>query len=278
MDLKPIKFFLLSVFLLAPLLSCVSTPRQKNADVIKQEEALRDLGKAYMVEKKYTIALRELLKAEKLYADDPILQDYIGLCYREKGNYDAAVRHFKKAVDIKPDYAVARNNLGVTYLLMEDWDSAIQIFQQLVTSEYLDIYTTPHYPLVNLGLAYYMQGEYAQAESYYRETLAYFADGFPRDQVYIRAQIGLGRTLLAAGQTDKALEVFVSLTQELEEHIGIHPKLAKGYLPRGYYELAEAYAAVGRTAAAKEYYAKAAALLPDTELGRTAKKKAEALP
>nr|MBL0732303.1 tetratricopeptide repeat protein [Desulfobacterales bacterium] len=56
----------------------------------KQEEAVRNLGEVYMSEGNYTFALRELLKAEKIYHNDPFLHNDLGLTYMAKDEKDLA--------------------------------------------------------------------------------------------------------------------------------------------------------------------------------------------
>jgi tetratricopeptide (TPR) repeat protein len=97
---------LVSIFF---LVSCTA-----NLELRKnQEEALRNFGEAYIREGAYTKALRKLLEAEKLYAEDPHLQYDLGLVYMAKEKPNKAIEHFKKAVEIKPDYTPAKNSLGV---------------------------------------------------------------------------------------------------------------------------------------------------------------------
>jgi type IV pilus assembly protein PilF len=50
----------------------------------KKAAASRNLGEAYLSEKNYTAALGELLKAERLNPEDPILQNDLGLVYMAK--------------------------------------------------------------------------------------------------------------------------------------------------------------------------------------------------
>ncbi|PQP34327.1 pilus assembly protein PilF, partial [Desulfobacteraceae bacterium SEEP-SAG9] len=103
-----------------------------NLEQIKLEaEAQRNVGEAYMAEGKYTAALKELLDAEKLYADDYLLQNLLGLAYMRKEKPELAVEHYKKSVELKHDYAPAKNNLGTAYLALGEWDAAIACFKEL---------------------------------------------------------------------------------------------------------------------------------------------------
>ena len=148
-----------SVFYIFVLASCADIELLK-----KQEEAGRLVGEAYMSQNDYTAALNELLKAERTYTKDPHLHNDLGLVYMAKDQLLLAIEHFIKAVELKPDYAPARNNLGTAYLAMKNWDSAIICFKE-VSRDLL--YATPHYPLTNLGWAYYNKKEFALAEQFY---------------------------------------------------------------------------------------------------------------
>lgn len=173
----------------------------------KKANAARNLGEAYLGEKNYTAALRELLKAEKLNSDDPILHNDLGLVYMAKDKLDLAVVHFEKAVQLNPDYSLAKNNLGSAYLVGRQWEKAIPILES-VTGDML--YATPHYPLANLGWAYYNLGNYVKARHYLKEALELKPDFFV-------AQLNLGRTYQATGRLHDALALF-------EEAAKTHPK------------------------------------------------------
>ena len=130
----------------------------------KQGEALRNLGEEYYKQGDYTSALRELLKSEAHYPDDPFLQNDLGLTYKAKKRLDLAVKHFRKALEIKPDYAPAKNNLGTVYLDKKEWDTAIKYFKEVLENM---LYATPHLALANLGWAYYNKKKYTISETYY---------------------------------------------------------------------------------------------------------------
>ena len=180
-----------SMFLVFFLVSCAA-----NLEIRKnQEEALRNLGEAYMGQGDYTAALRKLLEAEKLYSKDPHLQYDLGLVYMAKGRSDLAIHHFKKAIEIKPDYTPAKNSLGAAYLAQKRWDDAIACFKE-ITGDLL--YVTPHYPLSNLGWAYYNKKEFKLAEKYYQDALKI-------EPEFVIALRGLGMTYLKMGRISEAV-------------------------------------------------------------------------
>ncbi len=215
-----------------------------------QEEALRNLGEAYIREGDYTAALRELLKAEKLYANDPYLQNDLGLTYMAKGKPDIAINHFKKAVEIKPDYTPAKNNLGTAYLAQKKWDDAIACFKE-ITGDLL--YATPHYPLSNLGWAYYNKKEYRLAEKYYQDALKI-------EPEFVIALRGLGKTYIAMGRIPEAISILEKATKN-------SPRFAELY-----FDLANAYTLSRKYKKALSAYKKVIELAPDSPLAVDAQK------
>jgi len=227
------------------LTACTPTNRE---NLKKQSETSRNLGEAYYKQGNYTAALRQFLKAEKLYPEDPILQNDLGLTYRSKGKPDLAIKHFKKALDLKPDYAPARNSLGTAYMDKKEWDTAIEHFKEVAENL---LYVTPQYPLSNLGLAYYNKGEYGTAAKYYQEAL----DLEPR---FINALVGLGRTYIAMGRGPEAVAT-------LEIGVKHFPRAA-----RLHFDLGEAYTLSRDYKKAFHAFQKVIELVPDTPLARKA--------
>ncbi|MBU1182730.1 MAG: tetratricopeptide repeat protein [Proteobacteria bacterium] len=233
------------VFLIFGLASCADIELLK-----KQEEAGRLVGEAYMSQNDYTAALNELLKAEKIYTNDPHLHNDLGLVYMAKDKLPLAVEHFKKAIDLKPDYAPARNNLGTAYLAMKNWDSAIICFQE-VTGDLL--YATPHYPLSNLGWAYYNKKEFALAEQFYREALK-IDPNFP---IALR---GLGLTYLAIGNPREAVNFLERVVQ-----------YSPGF-PELFSDLAGAYSILKEYNKSLIFYKKVVEIAPGSNLAAEAQK------
>ena len=252
MKMKANSFMLaVSILLVFFLASCVA-----NLEVRKnQEEAIRNFGEAYIREGAYTKALGKLLEAEKLYSEDPHLQYDLGLVYMAKKRIDLAINRFKKAVEIKPDYTPAKNSLGVAYLAQNRWDDAIACFKE-ITGDLL--YVTPHYPLSNMGWAYYNKKEYNLAEKYYKDALK-------MEPKFARALSGLGKTYIATGRISKAIEV-------LEKAVKNSPNTAELYL-----DIADAYRLSGKYKKALDAYSKVIELAPDSPLAVDAQKEIERL-
>jgi len=233
---------------------CVVSCATANIKVQKQQgEAIRNLGEEYYNQGDYTSALKELLKAQALYPDDPFLQNDLGLTYKAKKRLDLAIKHFKKALEIKPDYAPAKNNLGTVYLDKEEWDTAIKYFKEV--SENM-LYATPHIALANLGWAYYNKKEYTISETYYLKAL-------DLEPLFINAQRGLGLTYTSMGRIDEAVEI-------LERAVKNYPKIALLYD-----DLAKVYVLSHDDEKALDAYQKVVELAPDSAMAREAEKAAQ---
>jgi type IV pilus assembly protein PilF len=251
-----VSFRLLSLFLvlLLSVFACAST-KEKQEKQGKQAVAYRELAEAYLFERQYTLALQELLKAEKLRPDSALIHNDLGLVYMEKDKLELSVQHFKKAVELKPDYPEAINNLARALLEQEKWDEAILYLKELIKNL---VYTTPQYPLLNLGWAYFNKKDYVQAEKYYKQAIMHYDDGLTRDMTYIRALGGLGRTHIATGNFAQALSA-----------LSLAAQAAPG-IPDTYFYIGQAYEKAGKPGDAKMAYLKVIEVAPDSEIANKA--------
>lgn len=225
--------------------SCTNTQRK-----IEQERALRELGKEYYLAGEHTLALRQLLEAEKFYANDHFLQNYLGLVYLAKKRYEESAQHFEKAIKLSPEYAPARNSLGVVYLNMGRYDEAIPLFKEL-TGDLL--YGTPHFPLANLGFTYYKKKDYKLSERYYLDALDI-------DSQYYVALRGLGRTYMAMQRYEEAIAAFRNAIEVVPEYAD------------AYYDLGLAYMKVRDYRQARKAFERVVLLAPDTPHGKLSQK------
>ena len=244
----------LALVFLVVTVGCLGACTSTNHEVRKkQAQASRELGEAFLKQGNYTKALREFIKAEKLYNNDHFLHDDLGLTYMAKGRLDLVIEHFKQALKIAPDYAAGRNNLATAYLKKKEWDTAIKHLKE-VTQDLL--YATPQFPLSNLGWAYYNKGEYELAVKYYKEALEL-------DARLLTALRGLGLTYIAMGKGSEAAKI-------LESGVKNYPRVAQLR-----FDLGEAYTLSGEYKKAFNAFRRVAELVPDTPLARKAQIEAQ---
>jgi len=219
--------------------SCATT----NQETIKKASGHRDLGISYLNEGNYNQALKELQEAEKLYPDDPELQNALGLVYYAKGAITEAEKRYKIAIKLKNDYSEAHNNLGVLYLNSERLDEAIVEFNEALKNI---TYATPERAYMNMGWAFYKKKKYQEAKENLKKAVQIAPDFFI-------AHNNLGIVYRDMGDYKNAIKEF---------------QLAIKYFPRyveAYYNLANAYLKVKRNDYALKMFKKVCELGPDTE-------------
>lgn len=245
------RFFAFFLAILMSAVACTATQEKQK----RQATAYRELAEAYLVEAQYTLALRELLKAEKLQPDSALIHNDLGLVYMMKDRMDLSAKQFKRAIAIKPDYAEAINNLATVLLQQEEWDEAILYLNQLGDNM---VYGTPQYVQLNLGWAYFKKKDYPNAEKHYQLAIKHYNDGFPKDLSYSKALGGLARTYTATGKMAEALSTF-----------GKAVKWAPDYAPT-YFYMGQTYEKAGRSNDAKMLYLKVIDMAPDSDLANRA--------
>ena len=261
---KTIQFFFWGVFLSLALMACATT----DYDLEKRKSVSEDnrrLGDAYIRQGDYTRALKYYLEAAKHFAEDPDLQYSMGLAYQEKKNYQRAIEHYKHALELKPDMAPAKNSLGVAYIRAQDYDQAILVLKDMIEDRAYEIYMTPQYPKYNLGWAYYLKRQYAEAARYLQEALDYYDSGVPKDAIYIKGLRAMGLNALAQSKPKMALSY-------LEKAIPLAPKWPELYL-----DIARAHRLGGEMPRARRAYNRVIELAPASEIADTAAREAAVL-
>ncbi len=149
------------------LVSCASLSKTKEKKR-RSAQVVHQTGKVFFAQAKYSLALKKFLEAEKVIPDDLLLQYDIGFVYLIKKKYDLAEIHFKKTLQLQSDFVPAMNALGTIYIKQQKWDEAIKYLMESIESL---IYSTPQYPLTNLGWAYLGKKNYKLAEGYFLKAL-----------------------------------------------------------------------------------------------------------
>lgn len=228
------------VLILLVLSSCVSS----NQKSINKQRVVRGVGEAHMAKGNFSGALKYFLEAEAFWSDDHLLQDDLGKVYVAKEKYAMAIKHFKKAVAINPNFAPGKNNLGSAYLLDGNWDAAIKVFEEL-NSDLL--YATPHYPLYNLGWAYYNKKDYKKAMKFFKKSLK-------MKRSFVLALRGVGLTYIKENRPLLAVRYLKKAALKAPKFQQLH------------FDLANAYALAKKYDQAVDTYNEVIKIKPDSEL------------
>ncbi|MEW6077690.1 MAG: tetratricopeptide repeat protein [Thermodesulfobacteriota bacterium] len=237
-------FFWLSVVLILIITGCATTETKNKIEA----EQVRKLGEAYLAEKKYVAAYRELQKAMELDPTDAHVHYDMGNFYYEKKKFDTSIEYYQKALVLKPDFSSARNNLGAIYMELKEWDKAIETLEPLVDNY---LYATPHFPHLMIGQAYFYKGDFRKALEHFQASRELKPD-------YPFSAHWMGKTYLEMRNPEKAV-------QSLEEAVKI-----KSNIPVFHYDLGRAYAAAGNYKKAEESFDRAASTTTEDQLKKDA--------
>lgn len=237
--------FLPVVCLLAAVLAGCAGP---SADRKKEADARMRMGVTYLDQRNLPMAMRELTKASELDPGNPEIDMTLGLAYQARGDLSKAEEHLRRAIDKKPDYADARNNLGILLAERKEWDKAIREFEAAAANV---MYTTPERAYFNLGEAYRVKGDPANAEGAYRRALG-------ANERYAPAYIALSAVLGGQGRWKDAASVLTRCVEVL-------PDYASGWM-----ELGRAYLRLSRPAEALKAFEKVLAVSSDPEARKQA--------
>lgn len=161
-----------------------------------------NIANEYLKKENYPVALKELLIAEDLNPDNPMIQANLGLVYFMRERYELAEKHYKKAISIRPDFTDAKNNLGRAYVEIGQFRLA-----EALLKEVLEDLTYIDFPkaYANYGVLEFKRKNYASAITYFKKSLE-------RDRENCYTQVYLGRSYLelkdisyASMQLDKAI-------------------------------------------------------------------------
>jgi Flp pilus assembly protein TadD len=164
----------------------------------------------------------------------------LGYWYQERSRHQEAIKEFKKAIYIKPNYTEAYNGLGVSYDWQGDYAAASDAYRMA-----LKLNPNLGHIYNNLGYACILQGKNAEAVETLKQAIALGCDNK-------QTHNNLGLAYGLSGQIELAMQEF--------EHTGskafAHTLVAKIYYDKGQFD------------EAKEQYAKALELDPDSALSQ----------
>ncbi|MBI4765819.1 MAG: tetratricopeptide repeat protein [Deltaproteobacteria bacterium] len=232
------------------LTACPSTVRQK-------EEALSHmrLGDSMLREGRPTQALAELIKANDLDPNNPVIRNILGIAYLEKGMVPHAINQFEKALYLDPGYVEVHNNLGTALLRDQRVKEAIKEFNKALGNH---LYPTPHFVYYNLGQAYFLLKEFDKSRENYLEAVKLSPN-------YSLAYHGLGLAWKMSGNLEEAAEA-------LKKAIENAPKFAQAH-----YDFGEVLLELKQPSLAVLAFQEVISLVPESDLGKKARQRIKEL-
>lgn len=219
------------------LIGCASTAT-KNKE--KAELYLR-MGSTQMESGDYPQALRNILQAEELDPNNPVIQNNLGMVYFMRERYDLAEKHLVKATSLDPKYSDARNNLSRAYIEVSKFDLAEKEVQQVLNDL---TYPNPERAYMNLGLVKFNQKQYTAARVAFSKALKQVPDDCAAATYYGRSFFEAGDYSQAAEALDKAIG-FCQKSQYDEPHY---------YSALAYYRLGEKSKSIARFEGLIKFY------------------------
>lgn len=147
-------------------------------------------------------------------------QSELGLVQRDLGQWPQALAYFdtyiaqSEAREAWEDVGIGEINRGEVLLFQGDITSAKTALQRALALTVSQTYRVD--PLLYLGLAHQADGEWAQAESYYREALA-LAVEIDRREVLPHVYFHLGDVLRRQGQGDTAVAYWQQAAEVIQQ-------------------------------------------------------------
>jgi type IV pilus biogenesis/stability protein PilW len=191
-----------------------------SADRKKEADARMRMGVTYLDQRNLPMAMRELAKASELDPENAEVDMAIGLVYQARGDMSKAEEHLRRAIGKKPDYADARNNLGIVLARRKAWDEAIREFEAAAANV---MYTTPERAYFNLGEAYRVMGDPANAEGSYRRALR-------ANELYAPAYMALSSVLGGQGKWNDAAILLTRCVEVLPGYASCWMELGRACL------------------------------------------------
>jgi len=180
---------------------------------------------SYYNDRKYELALKELLKCDYSLDEDTDLSYYLGLCYTRLEHYDEAVVFLEQVITTHPNVLYTyqcRMILCYIYAVTEQYKLAEFEIKRLIEDGYESAQVFSSY-----GYIEYQQGRIDRAVDYFREALAL-------DPEYPNALNSLGYILADENvDPDEALKYCIKANNLLKGHYPYLDSLGWAYFKSG---------------------------------------------
>lgn len=163
----------------------------------------------YLAKENYPVALKELLLADDLNPENPLVHANLGLVYFMRERFELAERHYKRAISLRPDFTDAKNNLGRVYVELAQYRKAEALLKDVMTD----------LTYINFPKAYANYGVLEFKRKNYESAIIYLKKSLERDRENCFTHVYLGRCYLEMKDNNYAsiqLEKAVPFCREIE--------------------------------------------------------------
>lgn len=167
-----------------------------------------NLGKAFEINQRPDLAIKEYLKAVELKPDYFSAHMNLGNIYLNAGDLDRALHEYQTALDISPESAKAHVNVGIFYRTKGRLDIAMEHYKLAIALD--PALPEAHYSIAN---AYAAQGAYVDAVGHYGESLRL-------RPWFIDARYNLAQVLIALKRNDTARAHLMEILDQQPGHQG----------------------------------------------------------
>lgn len=94
----------------------------------------REIGRQHFLNKEYAEAVNWLLKAKSAYYDDPMLNFFLGISYKEMKEYDEALKYLKRQLENQPDEPSPYYNIACIYANQGKTSEALQWLKKAIAA------------------------------------------------------------------------------------------------------------------------------------------------
>ncbi|HXH31184.1 MAG TPA: tetratricopeptide repeat protein [Bacteriovoracaceae bacterium] len=135
----------------------------------RQAELYYSSGTQSLMDKEYTTALKSLVKANELDANNPEILNNLGMAYYFKGHKELAVRNLNRALELNETNSDARVNLASIYLREGKLKQSESLYKKVLEDL---TYDKQARTLYNLGI---IEAQYKKntvsAENYFKKSI-----------------------------------------------------------------------------------------------------------
>ena len=181
------------------LLSCSAMNRAENKE---SAELHMEIAISHIQKDNLPFALKELIIAEDMDPNNPVIHSNLGLVYFLRERYELSERHYLRAISLKPDYTEAKNNLARVYTEIGQYKKAEPFLKDalkdLTFSDYASVYA-------NYGILEFKRKNYTNAKAYLKKSLETDRENCLTHVYLGRAYLEVKDLGLATDQLEKAI-------------------------------------------------------------------------